>query len=226
MESKKPTNAQLARRIDKAVLHIDRTKDTKTIFFSDRGLRLTVTDDFALVETNYHRHVFSKITASGISRPYMYVAQVIDIALSYAEKCATESGYSFAKLLDALKDNDLEYNIVTYVSWWLYNIFQPLYMIGEDVLSTDLVYEEYLHNLARSMVMFEEKKEDVTNLAFINKIIAQIKKFTVGLPERVMFHKKTDEELAKEEIEALQEQEMQQTLNETIKQEKNNGSQD
>lgn len=224
MESKKPTNAQLARRIDKAVLHIDRTKDTRTIFFSDKGLRLTVTDDYALVETNYHRHVFSKITVSGFSRPYMYVSQVIDIATSYAEKCTTEDGYSFAKLLDALKDNDLEHSIVTYVSWWLYNIFQPLYMIGEDVLSTDLVYEEYLHNLARSMVIFDEKKEDVTNIGFINKIIAQIKKFTVGLPERVMFRKKTDDELAKEEIEALQEQEMQQTLNEQMKE--NNASQD
>ena len=48
-QSKKPTNAQLEKRLKCALLHIDKTKDTKSIYFDDKGLRLTINDDFALI---------------------------------------------------------------------------------------------------------------------------------------------------------------------------------
>ena len=116
----------------------------------------------------------------------------------------TEDGYSFAKLLDVLKakEDKSEYNIVVYYEWFLFNIFQPLYGIGETEIESFLVYEDYLHNIARNAILLSEKMEDMTNKQFIQKVIDNIKEFTSELEERVLFPKKTDEQVMQEEVAA------------------------
>ena len=47
----------------------------------------------------------------------------------------------------------------------------------------------------------------MTNKQFIQKILESIKHFTEDLDERILFPKKTDEQVMKEEIAAIQEQE-------------------
>lgn len=212
MEQKKETRAQLERRIKQAVVFVPKDKDYSSIFFSDKGVRLEVTQDSAVISTNYHRHVFSNITPQGLSRPWLYTKRVIEIALANLD--AADSGYSYQHLLDTLKakEDQSEYNIVTYFSWYLYNIFSPLYSIGESEIESFLVYEEYVHGIARQSVLLSEKNEDVTNKCFIEKVISNIKDFTDGIDERILFHKKTDEELIKENIEAIQEQEQEQAM--------------
>ena len=39
-QKKKPTNAQLQKRIENAIVFVPKTKDTISIFFSDKGVRL------------------------------------------------------------------------------------------------------------------------------------------------------------------------------------------
>ena len=68
------------------------------------------------------------------------------------------------------------------------------------------MYEQYLHNIARSSLILDEKKEDLTNIGFINKVTDLEKSFVEGVTETVVFEKLTDEELAKREIEAIEEQ--------------------
>lgn len=223
MEQKKskPTNGQLQRRIEKSPLHLDRTKDTVSFYFDDKGLRLTVdeTEGYALIATNYHTHVFSHYTSYGMSRPFVYTKRLIDIANE--NDCQTESGHSFAKLLETLKkkEDPVEYNLVTYIDWWLMNCFQPLYSIGETDVESFLVYEDYVHNIARNAILLSERNEDVTNVQFVERLIDNIKSFTENMEERVVFHKKTDEELVQENIAAIQEQESEQILS-------NDGSKD
>jgi hypothetical protein len=216
METKKQTNAQLLRRIERAVVHIDLTKSTISTYFSDKGLRLTVTDDYAVIETGYHRHVFSKVSGMGISRPWLYTQRVIEIANENLDKIKTESGYSFAKLLEVLKEkeNQAEYNIVVFWEWWVFNCFQPLFSIGESDAESFLVYETYVHNIARNAVILEEKKEDMTDKQFIDKVIKNMQEFTGHNEPRVIFHKKTDEEIIKENIDAVAEQEINETMEE------------
>jgi hypothetical protein len=74
------------------------------------------------------------------------------------------------------------------------------------------VYEDYIHNIAKNSVLLSEHKEDVTNKQFIDGVIANIREFTDGLEESVLLHKKTDDELMKENIEAVQEQEQEQAM--------------
>lgn len=213
METKKPTRGQLEKRIERAVIHIDRTKDTISIFFSDKGLRLTVDDDYAIVETGFHRHIFTSFTSSGISRPWMYIKRFVTIALENEDGIKTENGYSYQKLFNLLheKEDKTHYNIAQFVDWWLFNIFAPLYEIGESQAETFLVYERFIHNLARQQVILDEKKEDVTNKQFVEKVTQLEKEMSANVAESVVFKKKTDEELMKEEINAIKEQELEET---------------
>ena len=213
MEQKKKslTKGQLEMRQKNALVFIPRDKDYIGVYFCDKGLRLEATQDYCVISTGFHRHVFDAITSSGVSRPWIYTKRVIEIAnenlnaIVVKGKKGNVVGHSFQKLLDVLKEkeNKSEYNIAIFYSWFLYNIFQPLFSIGEDNVSSFLVYEDYLHNIARNAIMLEEKTEDMTNKQFLDKMIANIKDFTKDMDEHVLFHKKTDEEVMKENIEAM-----------------------
>lgn len=211
MQQKKPTNAQLQRRLNNAVLHIDRTKDTKTVYFTDKGLRLTINENCAIVATGFHSHVFNAITPNGYSRPYLYIKQFIDIAIEHMAFMETENGYSYARLFDKLKEeakeegHDKEYNLCWYIDLWLYNIFAPLYAISEDSLTMFVCYESYIHNIARDAVLFGEHKEDMTNKAYAENIVKRELEILDGVPEQVIIKAKSDEERVQEEIAALEE---------------------
>jgi len=206
---KRPTNAQLQKRIENAIVFVPKTKDTISIFFSDKGVRLVADADGCVIETNYHRHVYSNITSAGVSRPYLYTKRIIEIANDNLDTIKTESGYSYQRLIDVLKEKEdkSEYNIVVYYEWFLFNIFQPIYGIGETEIESFLVYEDYLHNIARNAILLSEKTEDMTNKQFIQTILESMKHFTEDLEERILFHKKTDEQVMQEEVAAIQEQE-------------------
>ena len=207
----KPTNAQLLRLIQKSPLHLDFTKNTVSLYFSDKGLRLTVDDaeGYTLIATGYHTHYFQNWTSQGVSRPYLYTKRVIEIANDNLDAIKTESGYSYQRLIEILKEKEdkSEYNIVVYYEWFLFNIFQPLYGIGETEIESFLVYEDYIHNIARNTILLSEKTEDMTNKQFVQKVFDNMKEFTDNLEENVLFPKKTDEQMMQEEIAAIQEQE-------------------
>ena len=222
MEQKKPTNAQLQKRIANALVHIDRTKDTESIFFGDKGLRLTVNEDYAIIATGFHRHVFNNFTSSGVSRPYLYTKRVIEIANENLKDIEVDGGYSFAKLLEVLKANEdkSEYNIVTYYDWWCSVIFDGLYSISEDEVGSWLVYFKYINILATNSILLEEHKDDVTNKQFVERFISRIKEFTDNVDERILFHALSDEERVKQEVESIQEQEQEQAMEAQINESK------
>lgn len=219
MEKKKITNGQLQNRLRNAILHIDKTKDTQSVFFDDKGLRLTVNEDFAIIATGFHRHVFNNFTAQGVSRPYLYTKRFIEMALNNDCTIKDERGRitrSYGKLMAILKEKEdkAEFNVAWYIDLWLNNIFHPLYGIGETESESFLVYESYLHNIARNKVIMSEKINDMTNKNFIDEVLKEVKLFTEGMDERTIFKKKTDEEMAQEELAALQEQEADKSMEE------------
>lgn len=221
----KPTNAQLLRRIQKSPLHLDFTKNTVSLYFSDKGLRLTVddTEGYALIATGYHTHCFQSWTSNGISRPFLYTQRIIEIANENLKDIEVDGGYSFQRLLEVLKtkETSTEYNLVVYYEWWLRLIFDSLYNIAEDEISSWLVYFKYVTTLAINSILLDEHKEDVTNKEFIERFIENVREFTYGLDERVLLHAMSDEERVKAETEAIQEQEQEQAMEAQI-----NGSQD
>ena len=220
-QKKKLTRAQLESRLKKAVIHLDTTRSTISIYFSDKGLRLTVDDDegYALIATGYHTHYFQNVTTEGISRPYLYTKRLIEIANE--NDCKTEDGYSYAKLMQVLKDKEdkSDYNIATYYDWYLFNVFAPIYSIGESDAQAFMVYMDYMHNIAKNAILFDEHKDGLTNKQFIAQWIEKIQEFTKGIDEREIFAPKTDEQLMQENIEAMQSIEDEKVMQEQLKNE-------
>lgn len=219
MEKKKITNGQLQNRLRNAILHIDKTKDTQSVFFDDKGLRLTVNEDFAIIATGFHQHVFTNFTAQGVSRPYLYTKRFIEIAL--ANDCTIKDAKgnvtrSYGKLLGILKEKEdqKEFQVAWYIDLWFNNIFHPLYGIGESEAESFLVYETYLHNIARNKIIMSEKINDMTNLDFIDAVMQEVKAFTEGMDKRTIFKKKTDEEMMQENIEAAAAQQSEKAMEE------------
>ena len=214
---KKPTNAQLQRRIDNAYVFVPKDKHSKSVYFDDKGLRLTYTMDYAIVETGFHRHVFSSFTNSGLSRPYLYVKQFVDIATANDHVIQDEKrnkSNSYAKLMEVLKEKSdpKEYHICWFVDCWLFNIFAPLYSIDETEAGTIIVWEEYVHNVAKQSFLLDEHKEDVTNLQYVNAVIEREKSFREGIDERVMLKGLSDDERVKQEMEALRQTDAEQYM--------------
>lgn len=222
---KKETNAQLKKRIERAIVHVDRTKDTSEIFFSDKGLRLVVNDDAAIIGTGYHDHVFQPHTSSGVSRPYIYIKRFIELAKENDCVATDASGnkfYSYQKLMSVLKDkgaDNADYLVAYYVDLWLENCFNPLFTIGENEGYAFLVFVDYMHNIAKNAIFLDEHKDGLTNKQFIEKYIGHIREFADGLDERVIFEPKTDEQVMRENIEAIQAEESEQYMVEQTKNE-------
>ena len=220
MKEKDLSKGQLESRLRNALVFVPKDKDYKGVYFDDKGLRLEVTNDFAVITTGFHRHVFNSITAQGISRPYLYTQRFIEIALSNDCLVKDEKGNitrSYNKLMSVLKEKEdkTEFNVCWYTDLWFNVIFHNLYGIGETEAESFLVYESYLHNLARNKIILSEKTEDITNKMFIEQIGKELMEFTKDVDEHVVFPKKTDEERKKEEIDALGEIAVEKSINET-----------
>lgn len=208
------TKNDLERRMRNAIVLVSKDKDYKGVYFDDKGLRLEITGDFAVVTTGFHRHVFTSFTSQGVSRPYLYIKRFIEMAL--ANDCMVKDAKgnvtrSYGKLMSILdaKEDKSEFNVAWYIDLWFSNIFHPLFGIGESETESFLVYESYLHNIARNKVIMSEKIDNMTNIGFVNAVTDEERKFVEGINEHIVFKKKTDEEKLKENIEATNEQQEQ-----------------
>lgn len=211
------TKGEMERRMRNAIVLVPKDKDYQAIYFDDKGLRLEVTADFAVITTGFHRHVFNCVTTQGVSRPWLYTRRFIEIALANDCTVKDEKGNvtrSYAKLFTVLenKEDKSEFNVAWYVDLWFNNIFHPLFTIGETEAESFLVYETFLHNVARNKVLMAEKTQDVTNVDFVNGVCDAELKMIEGIDKRVIFAKKTDEETMQEEVAALQEDANEKTL--------------
>ena len=230
MKAGKPTELskeQLKRRLENAAMHLDRTKDTKSVYFSDRGMRLTYDESvgFALVATNFHTHCFHRIVSGGESRPYLYIKQVVDYALDPENDCHVEDGkgnvigYSYRRLAEVLekKEEKNPYLIVNYTGWWLDNITAPLFSIAENKRSMFLTYFNFLHNVACHDIFLAEHKDGMTNREYVNACIAKVQEYLADMQEDEMFPALSDEERMKAETEAMEAMENDETLKNTEK---------
>jgi hypothetical protein len=203
----------MERRLSNAIVLVEKTKDTQSVFFSDKGVRLTVTEDKAVIATGFHQHVFDAYNMSGMSRPYLYTKRIVELALENDREGKDDkgnpTGYTYAALLETLKkkEDKSEYNIAYYYSWYLLNIFAPLYNVGETEIETFVTYFDYICNIARNAILLDERKEDMTNKMFIEKFLENIKEFTDEINVSVIIPKKSDDEVMQENLDALQEQE-------------------
>ena len=225
-QTRKPTNAQLERRLEKAVLHIDRTRDTKEVYFSDRGVRIIVTPDEAIIATLFHNHVFHRMTSNGVSKPYEYTNSVIDIALSLGDAIEVKGvGLSFNKMVDLL-ENDVEKTTERLIVWlwdkWVMNIMMPLYDIDSNSGSSFITFLKFLCNIAHQDIILGENTQGMTTKGYIKTFMEKIEEFTKDLEDNEIWPAMSEDEKVEKEMEAIFEHETQ----ETIRQNTTQGGQD
>lgn len=215
MEQKKPTKAELERRINNSLVFVPKDKDYKCVYFSDKGLKLEVTQDHTIISTNYHKHIFDNITSTGISNPYIYTRRFIELAEE--NDCAVKDdngnviGYSYAKLINGLKENESktnEYLIAAFCDLWFFNIFSPLYTIGNNAAASFNVYLDYISNIARTSLFLDEHTDGLTNKQFLSKFIDKVADMTSDIVEQVVFEPMSDEQMVEETMKSLQEKEL------------------
>ena len=209
-EQKKMTRGDLERRMNNAVVLIPKTKDTKSIWFDDKGLRLTVTMDYAVFATITTNTIFKAIVPGGVSMPYFYIKRFLELALENDCEVKDENGnvtHSYVKLMANLKakEDQTDFRIAWYCDLWFNNIMSPLYSIGESEMESFMVYEQYVHNIAKKRAIFEaqEKDGDVTNKEFVESIAEHLKGFIGDMDDKVLFAKKSEEEQKQDEADAM-----------------------
>lgn len=204
MQEKKVTKAQLEKKIANAVLFVEKTKETESVYFSDKGMRLIVNDEVAIIETGHHRHVFSMLAQTEVSKPYLYTKRVVELALENDCTVKNERGeqfYSFARLLEVLKEKDESlYNIAYFFQMWVQCIFFPLYMIGESEVEAFTVYLDFVSIIARNSIMLEEKNDSLSSKQFVEKYVENIKAYTATLQDVEIFKKMSDEEIVQAQL--------------------------
>lgn len=219
--AKKPSKIQLENRIKRAVLIVDKTKDTRSMYFADRNITITVTEDWAVVGCGYYNITFARIAPNGFSRQYLYLDRFLALAEQYREeiKFVNDNGeevHSYGKLMEVVVGkSDAEHNIAWLVDKWIYNFECQLSSLGETVADFVVTYEQFMHNAAVNMALLAEKKEDVTNKQFAKSVIKQLTEFVDDWStEDVIFPKKTDKELYDEEMASVSEANLDESLKE------------
>ena len=187
MNTKKETKEQLYKRIANAPIHVNKTKSTKEVYFNDKLLRLTVdeTEGYAIVGTLNHKHLFNRLTPNGISKPYLYISRFVDIAIENDCIVRDDKGNltrSYAKLMESLKNKEeqTDFTIATYVDWYLYSIFTPLYSISEDAIGNISVYLHYIHSLSLNGVLRSPHKDGLTSKQLIKEYMELFDELSKG----------------------------------------------
>lgn len=218
MEQKKtkPTNAQLQKRISRAVVHIDRTKDTKEVFFDDRGIRIVISDERAIISQLSFMMTFDEIVSGGYSRNYMVLNRIVEMVDEYDCVVVNEKGeksVSFWKLYDSVKNStkeghEADNGIITKFIIWFGVMQSSMFMLSERTDFTFALGTQYAMNsiISGSISKFYEK--DMTNKELLAEIAKEFDTYRDSVKEEFVVMKKETKEDRKQAIaNAIQEQE-------------------
>jgi len=203
MEQKKPTNAQLQKRLQKAVFHIDRNKETKEVYFNDRGLRIVISDGRALVSQLSFTMVFEEIVAGGYSRVYVALSHLCDMVNNYDCIVTDKNGnvsYSWKKLVAEVEKSKGETRNVDYVILMKFHLWFSLHQNSMFLLSeredfTFALGAIFAMNTIISGVISKPYDKDMSNKELFDEIIAATKEYRDNLKEEYkVLSKETEEE--------------------------------
>lgn len=226
---KKPTNAQLQRRIDSAIIHMDRTKDTKEVFFDDRNIRVVVNEDVALLANGIYTTMFNRHYFGGESNQYLCLSSLVECAKRYDDKIIAsnkngEKFRSFALLVKTMEENnDADYAWIKVLEWFIYNFEANIALAPRENFTNAIfynIYEKFAHSAASLEQFSNEHKDGMTNKEYFKAIADKLIAIADDMNDDKMFEPISDEEMAKKEMEALQKNE-----EEKILEEQSNGEQ-
>jgi hypothetical protein len=221
MQEKKPTNAQLQKRLKNAVLHIDKTKAYRAVMFADRNLKIEIEEDVAIISRLSYSLCFNKVVAGGYSRVYMILANVVDMVKRY--DCIKENDKvgkftSYWKLWDAVREKEAQQGdlgVFTVFSCWFDVLQSTLFLCPEKsdemfALNSIYVLNTYVHE-----VLSKPYDKDMTNKELSIEISKLFNQYIAEMgEEQVVLHKETKEEQEQAIADAMAADEVEQNLEE------------
>ena len=180
-QPKKKSKSQLEHEISSAIVFVPK-KNSKTIHLEDRGITLSVTDDFTVISTNFHRNVFSNYNAGGVAPTHIYVNEFINIAEKYksfveeSDDKGNLTGFNFGLLMkhkDKMGPN--EYELLLLVDRWLMILTEPQFALYPSDLSTLNITAMYTSWLAKSNCLLKAREGDIMYYDFFNEYISSIR---------------------------------------------------
>lgn len=220
MQEKKPTNAQLQKRLKNAVLHIDKTKAYRAVMFADRNIKIEIEEDVAIISRLSYRMCFEKVVASGYSRVYLILANVVDMAQRY--DCIRENEKigkftSYWKLWDAVREKETQQGdlgVLTIFSVWFDVLQSTLFLCPEQADETFALNTIYVLNTYVHGVLAKPYDKDMTNKELMVEISNEVNEYIAQMgDEYVVLRKETKEEQEQATADALAEEQMEQALN-------------
>ena len=219
MQEKKLTNAQLQKRLKNAVLHIDKTKAYRAVMFADRNLKIEIEDDVAIISRLSYSLCFNKVVASGYSRVYMILANVVDMVKRY--DCIKENDKvgkftSYWKLWDAVREKEAEQGdlgVLTIFSVWFDVLQSTLFLCPEKADETFALNTIYVLNTYVHGVLAKPYDKDMTNKELMIEIANEVNEYIAQMgDEYLVLHKETKEEQEQAVADALAEEQVEQAL--------------
>ena len=224
---KKVTKGQLEKRLNNAILHIDKTKDTKEVYFSDRGIRIVISDERATISQGGFSLVFDEYVAGGASRNYVVLSAIVDMAHKYDCIAKDKDGnkyYSFWKLSEVIPQSneatkDVDKDIITKFTVWYEQIITTMFLIHERADFTYLLGAKYALSTIASGVVTKPYDKDMTNKDLMNEIIKCMQEYNDNTKEEFVVIKKESEEEHKQEVAKAMEENL---YDKFLKEESNN----
>ena len=220
MQEKKPTNAQLQKRLKNALLHVDRTKAYRAVMFADRNIKIEIEEDVAIISRLSYRMCFEKVVAGGYSRIYLILANVVDMAQRYdCIKDSVKDGKftSYWKLWDAVREKETQQGdlgVLTIFSVWFDVLQSTLFLCPEKADETFALNTIYVLNTYVHGVLAKPYDKDMTNKELMVEISKMVNQYIEEMgDEYIALHKETKEEHEQAVAEALAEEQIEQTLN-------------
>lgn len=180
MEQKKATRAQLEKRIDNALLIVDKGKEFKSIYLGDIGIGVYITKDYAIMTSNFHQHIWNKFNRQGYNKPYIYLDQFVNLANEHINEIGDkniedELFYSMRKLIAISTLSESEKILIGMVYRFIYVANSGIYAIGNENIENTNLLLQYSCWLSYSNVFFEIKDEDVLRNDIYNKFISEFR---------------------------------------------------
>lgn len=199
-QPKKKSKAQLENEIASAIVFVPK-KGAKTLRLDDRGITFTVTDDYTVVSTNYHRHVFSNYNSEGVVYIPYFVGAFIEIFERYKtfgrlkDDKGNVIGFSFQKFMQETEGmlTRNEEVIIRRVDSWSLLISEPLYSLAPSDISELNRNIMFLSYLAKNGLLLAGHKDDLMYNDAMNKYISTVRYLSLdndvnceGLEEEIL----------------------------------------
>lgn len=198
-QPKKKSKAQLENEIAKALVFVPH-KGAKTVRMDDRGITITVTDDYTVISTNFHRNVFTNYNSTGVSYTTYLVGEFVRIIERHQtfgqikDDKGNITGLSFEKIMSHRDEiEEIDFNILRKVDIWLMLLTEPLFILGTTETSALNMNAMFISFLSKANCLLSNNESDVMYNEFVNKYIASVRYLSLdndvnceGLQEEIL----------------------------------------